>query len=56
MPLAVGNLRVGMKKYKKILIERGQDGKFLILVDNKVIASGLTLKDVSKKVEEFLNG
>ena len=35
---------------------RGQDGKFLILVDNKVIASGLTLKDVSKKVEEFLNG
>jgi hypothetical protein len=45
-----------MKKYKKIQIERDPNGKFSILIDNKVIASGLTLKDVSKKVEEFLNG
>ena len=43
-----------MKKYKSIRIERESDGKFCIVIDNKVVASGLNFKEVSKKVEEFL--
>lgn len=43
------------KKYKQIRIEKESGNKFSIIVDNKVIASGLPLKEVSKKVEEFLN-
>ena len=43
------------KKYKQIRIEKESGSKFSIIVDNKVIASGVSLKDVAKKVEEFLN-
>jgi hypothetical protein len=44
-----------MKKYKSIRIEKESGGKFCIVIDNKVVASGLNLADVSKKVEEYLN-
>ena len=30
-------------------------GKFRIIVDNKVIGSGLQFKEIAKKVEEYLN-
>lgn len=43
------------KKYKKLEIEREPNGKFCVIVDNKVVASGLKLKEVSEKVEEYLN-
>lgn len=43
------------KKYKKLLIEKEPNGKFCVVIDNKVVASGLKLKEVPKIVEEFLN-
>lgn len=43
------------KKYKSIRIESESGGKFCIIVDNKVIASGLQFKEIAKKVEEYLN-
>lgn len=44
-----------MKKYKKVKIEREPNGKFCVIIDNKVIASGLNLKEIAKKIEEYLN-
>ena len=44
-----------MKKYKDLKIERQTNGKFCIIVDGKIVASNLKLKEVSKKVEEYLN-
>ena len=44
-----------MKKYKKVKIERELNGKFCVIIDNKVIAAGLSLKEISKKIEEYLN-
>ena len=44
-----------MKKYKSIKIEKESGGKFCIVIDNKVVAYGLSLAEVSKKVEEYLN-
>ena len=44
-----------MKKYKDLKIERQANGKFCIIIDNKVVASELRMKDVSKKVEEYLD-
>ncbi len=43
------------KKYKDLRIERQSDGKFCIIIDGKIVASSLKLKEVSAKVEEYLN-
>ena len=43
------------KKYKDLKIERQSNGKFCIVIDGKVVASGLKLKEVSAKVEEYLD-
>ena len=51
----VGRLKQHMKKYKKIRIENESNGQFCVIVDNKVIASGLNLKEIAKKIEEYLN-
>ena len=43
------------KKYKDLKIERQSNGKFCITIDGKVVASDLKLKEVSAKVEEYLD-
>ena len=44
-----------MKKYKDLRIEQQSNGKFCVIIDGKVVASDLKLKEVSAKVEEYLN-
>lgn len=43
------------KKYKDLRIEKQTNGKFCIVVDGKVVAFDLKLKEVSAKVEEYLD-
>lgn len=43
------------KKYKKLIIEKESNGRFCVIVDNQVVASGLKLKEVPKIVEEYFN-
>lgn len=43
------------KKYKDLRIEQQSNGKFCVIIDGKVVASDLKLKEVSAKVEEYLD-
>ena len=43
------------KKYKSIRVERESNGRFSILIDNKVVDSGVKFKDVTKKLDEYLD-